>query len=57
MRKAEGGARSTAYYKVVFHAGEICDEYRPIFGIWRQQRRNMRNILELKIVGVMMNMA
>ena len=55
VRKAEGGARRTAY-KTCFSSNEDkCDEYRPIFWYLTETKKYMKNIIMLNIVDVIEN--
>ena len=47
VRKAEGGARSTAYTSC-FSAGEICDEYRPIFWYLKATKKEYEEYFRIK---------
>ena len=57
VRKAEGGARRTAYKTCFSNNDSGCDDYRPIFLVFeRHKKKYMSNIITLFIADVMKNM-
>ncbi len=56
VRKAEGGARRSAYKTCFSSSDEGCDEYRPIFGIYQIQKVFMKRIIILEIADAIANM-
>ena len=56
VRKAEGGARKSAYKTCFSSNEEGGDEYRPIFWYLSDTKKYMKRIIIFKIVDAMVNM-